>query len=74
MKKIIKLTFLTMTLAFYDAIAMAQTQPGGTTAPTETGAVGDTGGTMSWLWFVIAVIVVFGLLYYLFGRNRSTRI
>ncbi|HZH11811.1 MAG TPA: hypothetical protein VEZ24_15730 [Microvirga sp.] len=78
----LKTSLLTMMLTLWSMIALAQTTPGGTagstgggtSSQTTTGAVGDTGTTMSWFWLVVAVIVVFGLLYYLFGRNRSTRI
>ena len=62
MPETIKVSLLTMMLTAYGAVAMAQTPPAGTSPPSDAGAVGDTGGTMSWLWFVIAVIVVFGLL------------
>lgn len=81
----IKVSLLTMMLTAWSAIAMAQTTPGGppgspgsetssptTTAPATTGAVGGEG--MNWLWIVIAVVVIAGLLFYFLGRNRSTRI
>lgn len=77
----LKASLLTMMLTLWSAVALAQTTPGGSagstgsgTSSATTGVVGDTGTTMSWFWIVVAVIVVFGLLYYLFGRNRSTRI
>jgi hypothetical protein len=81
----IRVSLLTMMLTAWSAIAMAQTSPGGTpgtpgtgtsspttTSPGTTGAIGD-GGT-NWLWIVIAVVVVAGLLFYFLGRNRSTRV
>lgn len=81
----IKLSLLTMMLTAWSAIAMAQTSPGGTpgtpgtgtsppttTSPGTTGAVGGDG--TNWLWIVIAVVVVAGLLFYFLGRNRSTRV
>lgn len=82
MLETIKASVLTMVLMVWSAVAVAQTAPGGTSGSTgsgtsaasTTGAVADTGTTMSWLWLVVAVIVLFGILYYLFGRNRSTRI
>jgi len=76
----LKISLLTMMLTAWSTLAMAQTAPGGTSgttgsgtsSPTTTGTVGD-GGT-SWLWIVIAVVVIAGLLYYFLGRNRSTRV
>lgn len=68
----IKISLLTMMLTIWSTIAMAQTAPGGGTSSPATGAVGDEG--MNWLWIVIAVVVVAGLLFYFLGRNRSTRI
>lgn len=74
----LKISMLTLMLTVWSGFAMAQTPPGGssespgTSSPTTTGAVGDEGST--WLWIVIAVVVVAGLLFYFLGRNRSTRI
>lgn len=76
----IKGSILTLMLSVWSSLAYAQTAPGGTSgstgsgtsSPTTTGAVGD-GGT-SWLWIVVAVVVIAGLLFYFLGRNRSTRI
>lgn len=70
----LKVWLLTTMLTVWSAVALAQTAPDSGTSPATTGAVEDTGTTMSWLWFVVAVVVVFALLYYFFGRNRSTRI
>jgi hypothetical protein len=78
----IKVSLLTMMLTAWSALAMAQTAPGGPSgspgggtpsAPTTTGAVGE-GETTTWLWAVIAIVVVAGLLYYFLGRGRATRI
>jgi len=76
----LKISLLTMMLTAWSALAAAQTAPGGTSgstgsgtsSPTTTGAVGDEG--TSWLWVVLAIVVVAGLLFYFLGRNRSTRI
>jgi len=77
----IKGLLLTMMLTAWSALAVAQTAPGGTpggttgggtTSPPATGAVGD-GDTMTWLWVVLAVVVIAGLLYYFLGRGRATR-
>jgi len=81
MIRTLKASLLTMMLTAWSAIAMAQSAPGGTSgatgtaasSPTSTGAVGD-GGTSTWLWVVLAVIVIAGLLYYFLGRGRATRI
>ncbi|WP_445500499.1 hypothetical protein [Microvirga sp. G4-2] len=85
MMGIIKVSLLTLMLTAWSAIAMAQTSPSGTsgtpgtgtsppatTSPGAAGAVGDDG--TNWLWIVIAVVVVAGLLFYFLGRNRSTRV
>lgn len=76
----IKVSQLTMMLTAWSAIAVAQTTPGGTaadpgsgTAAPATGVAGE-GETMSWLWIVLVVVVIAGLLYYFMGRGRSTRI
>jgi len=77
----IKGTILAMMLTAWSAVAMAQTAPGGTSgtpdgtasAPATTGAVGD-GETSTWLWVVLALVVIAGLLYYFLGRGRTTRI
>lgn len=77
----IRTSLLLMMLTAWNAVAMAQTPPGGTTgapatgtsAPAGTGAVGD-GSTSTWLWVILAVVVIAGLLYYFLGRGRTTRI
>ncbi len=77
----IKVSLLTMMLTAWSALAMAQTTPGGTpgdagsgtAAPEATGTAGG-GETSTWLWVVLAVVVIAGLLYYFLGRGRTTRI
>ncbi|WP_414471251.1 hypothetical protein [Microvirga sp. M2] len=77
----IRTSLLTMMLAAWSAVAMAQNAPGGTEnapgtatpSPTTTGAVGN-GDMGTWLWVVLAVVIIAGLLYYFLGRGRGTRI
>lgn len=74
-------SLLTMMPTAWSAVAMAQNAPGGTsgtpgtatTSPTATGAVGD-GDMSTWLWIVLAVVIIAGLLHYFLGRGRATRI
>ncbi|WP_134496716.1 hypothetical protein [Microvirga pakistanensis] len=67
----IKVSLLTMMLTAWSALAMAQAPTGGTAAPGDAGAAGD-GETSTWLWVVLAVVVIAALLYYFLGRGRRT--
>lgn len=77
----IRTSLLLLMMTAWSAMAQTQNAPGGTSgtsgtatsSPATTGAVGD-GGTSTWLWVVLAVVVIAGLLYYFLGRGRTTRI
>ncbi len=83
MAKKLKISLLTMILMAWSAIALAQTSPGGspgggTSSPsgtTTSANPGDVAGSgINWLWIIVAVVVIAGLLFYFLGRGRSTRI
>ncbi|MEZ0170456.1 hypothetical protein [Microvirga sp. TS319] len=77
----IRTSLSTMMLAASSIVAMAQNAPDGTSgspgtatpSPAATGAVAD-GDMSTWLWVVLAVVIIAGLLYYFLGRGRATRI
>jgi hypothetical protein len=71
---------LTMILTVWSTVALAQTSPGGgATSPSGTTTSANPGGAagegMDWIWIIVAVVVVAGLLFYFLGRRRNdTRI
>ena len=75
-----KASVLTMVLMVWSTIVVAQTTPGGgTTSPSGTTTSANPGNAagdgMNWIWIIVALAVVAGLLYYFLGRRRtSTRI
>ena len=74
-----KASVLTMILTVWSAMAVAQTTPGGTTSPSGTTTSANPGGAagegMDWIWIIVALAVVAGLLFYFLGRRRTgTRI
>ena len=74
-----KASVLTMVLMVWSTIVIAQTTPGGgTTSPSGTTTSTDpaaAGDGMDWIWIIVALAVVAGLLYYFLGRRRTdTRI
>ena len=74
-----KASVLTMILTVWSTMVVAQTTPGGTTSPSGTTTSANPGGAagdgMDWIWIIVALAVVAGLLYYFLGRRRtSTRI
>ena len=82
-----KASVLTMILMAWTTLVLAQTPPAGTTTPGATppagGATspsgtttsanpgGATGEGLNWIWIILAVAVIAGLLFYFFGRRRS---
>jgi hypothetical protein len=48
--------------------------PGGVPSGTTTNANpgGTSGDALNWVWIVLALVVVAGLLFYFLGRRRST--
>jgi hypothetical protein len=79
----LKASLLTLMLTVWSTMVMAQTPPGGTsgggaTSPSGTTTSANPGGAagegMDWIWIIVAVVVVAGLLFYFLGRNRSTRV
>jgi hypothetical protein len=75
-----KASVLTMILTVWSTMVVAQTTPGGgTTSPSGTTTSANPGGAagegMDWIWIIVALAVVAGLLFYFLGRRRSgTRI
>ncbi|HZB62862.1 MAG TPA: hypothetical protein VE423_09345 [Microvirga sp.] len=75
-----KASVLTMILMVWSTFVVAQTTPGGgTTSPsgttTSTDPAAAAGDGMDWIWIIVALAVVAGLLYYFLGRRRTdTRI
>ena len=75
----VKASVLTMVLTIWSTIVAAQTAPGGgTTSPSGTTTSANPGGAagegMDWIWIIVALAVVAGLLFYVLGRRRGTRI
>jgi hypothetical protein len=75
-----KASVLTMILMVWSTFVVAQTTPGGgTTSPsgttTSTDPAAAAGDGMDWIWIIVALAVVAGLLFYFLGRRRTgTRI
>jgi hypothetical protein len=76
----VKAAVLTMVLMIWSTLAVAQTPPGGSPAPGTTSPSGTTtsanpgdvaGDGINWLWIIIAVVVIAGLLFYFLGRGRT---
>ena len=76
----VKASVLTMVLTIWSTIVIAQTAPGGgTTSPSGTTTSANPGAAagdgMDWIWIIVALAVVAGLLFYFLGRRRTgTRI
>jgi bacteriorhodopsin len=62
---------LTMTLGAVNAALAQTTPPAGSGTPATPAA--DGGGGMSWLWIIIALVIIAGIVWYFMrGRSRAT--
>ena len=72
----VKASVMAMVLMVWSTIVAAQTSPGGGTAsPSGTTTSANPGGAagegMDWIWIIVALVVIAGLLFYFLGRRRS---
>jgi hypothetical protein len=60
-----------LTLAAVNGAFAQATPPAGSGAPATPAA--DAGGGMTWLWIIIALVIVAGIVWYFMrGRSRAT--